>query len=76
MLEDLKAEHKIVITLEDGVLDGGFGEKITRFYGNSTIKVLNYGAKKEFTDRTPLEELYTRYHLTKELIVEDILKIR
>ena len=76
MLEDLKAEHKIVITLEDGVLDGGFGEKITRFYGNSTMKVLNYGAKKEFTDRTPLEELYTRYHLTKELIAEDILKIR
>ena len=43
LLEELKKEHKVVITLEDGVLDGGFGEKIARFYGNSDMKVLNYG---------------------------------
>lgn len=74
-LQSLKNNHKVVITLEDGVLDGGFGEKITRFYGDSDVKVLNYGAKKEFTDRIPLEELYKRYHLTKEAIVEDIANI-
>ena len=67
--------NKIVITLESGVLDGGFGEKITRFYGNSSIKVLNYGSFKEFTDRTPIEELYNRYHLTSELIIDDIKQI-
>lgn len=72
LLENLKENHEILITLEDGVLDGGFGEKITRFYGASSMKVLNFGAKKEFTDSVPLEELYKRYHLTKELIVEDI----
>ena len=72
LMENLKAEHKVVITLEDGVLDGGFGEKIARFFGNSEMKVLNFGAKKEFTDRASVEELYTRYHLTPELIVEDI----
>lgn len=72
LLESLKNEHNIVITLEDGVLDGGFGEKVTRFYGNSSMKVLNFGGKKEFTDRVPLEELYKRYHLTKELITEDV----
>ena len=72
MLEGLKANHSVVITLEDGELDGGFGEKVTRFYGNSSMKVLNFGSRKEFTDRVPLEELYNRYHLTKELIVEDI----
>lgn len=72
LLESLKNEHNIVITLEDGVLDGGFGEKITRFYGNSCMKVLNFGGKKEFTDRVPLEELYKRYHLTKEQITEDV----
>ena len=72
MLEKLKENHELVITLEDGVLDGGFGEKIARFYGNSDVKVLNYGGKKEFTDRVPTEELYERYHLTKELIAEDI----
>lgn len=72
MLETLKKDHSVVITLEDGELDGGFGEKITRFYGNSSMKVLNFGSKKEFTDRVSLEELYNRYHLTKELIVSDI----
>ena len=72
LLEDLKADHDIVITLEDGILDGGFGEKIARFYGNSDMKVFNYGGKKEFTDRIPLDELYERYHLKKELIVDDV----
>lgn len=72
MLNSLKDNHKVVITLEDGLLDGGFGEKVSRFYGNSDMKVLNFGAKKEFTDRVPLEELYQRYHLTPDLIVSDI----
>ena len=72
MLTDLLESHKLVITLEDGVLDGGFGEKISRFYGDKDMKVLNFGATKEFTDRVSMEELYERYHLTEELIVEDI----
>ena len=75
LLENLKSNHSLVITLEDGVLDGGFGEKISRFYSDSDMKVLNYGAMKEFTDRVSLDELYKRYHLTKELIVSDIQKI-
>ncbi len=75
LLESLKQNHKVVVTLEDGMLDGGFGEKVTRFYGNSEMKVLNYGSKKEFTDRAPLTELYNRYRLTKEQITEDILKL-
>ena len=76
LLNKLKENHEVVITLEDGVLDGGFGEKIARFYGNSNVKVLNYGAKKEFTDRIPLQELYNRYRLTKELILEDLESIK
>lgn len=72
LLDNLKTSHSVVITLEDGILDGGFGEKIARYYGNSEMKVLNFGAKKEFTDRVPLEELYKRYHLTTDLIVKDI----
>ena len=71
-LDELKANHDLVITLEDGVLDGGYGEKIARYYCNSGMKVLNFGAKKEFTDRTPMNELNKRYHLTTELIVKDI----
>lgn len=75
LLNELKKDHSLVITLEDGELNGGFGEKVTRFYGNSCMKVLNFGAKKEFTDRVPLEELYNRYHLTKELIVNDMKEV-
>ena len=75
LLENLKKDHDIVITLENGVINGGYGEKISRFYGNSDMKVLNFGGKKEFTDRMPLEKQYERYHLTKELIVEDISKL-
>jgi len=75
MLESLKAHHSVIVTLEDGELDGGFGEKITRYYGDSSVKVLNFGARKEFTDRTPIEELYTRYHLSNDLIVNDIQKL-
>lgn len=74
LLNSLKTSHKVVVTLEDGQVDGGFGEKISRYFGKSDIKVLNFGGKKEFTDRVPLEELYQRYHLTKELIVDDIKK--
>lgn len=72
LLEGLKASHKVVITLEDGILNGGFGEKIASYLGNSDLKVLNYGAEKEFTDRVPVEELYRRYRLVPELIVEDV----
>ena len=72
LLTDLLDNHELVITLEDGVLDGGFGEKISRFYGDKNMKVLNFGATKEFTDRVSLEELYERYHLTEDLIVNDI----
>ena len=75
LLNNLKQNHDLVITLEDGVLDGGFGEKITRFYGNSKMKVLNYGADKEFIDRVPMNELNQRYRLTKELIAQDIEKL-
>ena len=72
LLNKLKADHSVVITLEDGELNGGFGEKIASFYGDSDMKVLNYGALKEFTDRVPLDELYTRYRLKKELILDDL----
>src|SRR5574344_119757 len=72
MLEELKKEHKLVITLENGILSGGFGEKIASFYGNSDMKVLNFGGGKEFNDRTGLAPLYEKYHLTPELIVKDI----
>lgn len=75
MLDTLKRNHELVVTLEDGILDGGFGEKIARFYGPSNMKVYCLGGKKEFTDRISAQELYNKYHLTKEQIAEDVKKI-
>ena len=74
LLEELKDNHSLVVTLEDGVLDGGFGEKIARYYGSSDMKVLNYGARKEFVDRFDIEELLRNNRLTKQQITEDILR--
>ena len=73
MLEALKKDHAKVITLEDGILDGGFGEKIARFYGPADMKVYNYGLKKAFIDRYSVEEILRENHLTPEQIVQDVL---
>ena len=72
LLNDLKQNHNLVITLEDGVLDGGFGEKISRFYSSSNMKVINYGGKKEFLDRVSMIEIINKNRLREDLILEDI----
>ena len=75
LLDELKAEHDIVVTLEDGILDGGFGEKIARFYGTDKMRVFNYGLKKEFIDRYYYREILRENRLTPEQITEDVLKL-
>ena len=78
LLAMLADGHRLVATLEDGQLEGGWGEKVTAFYANSSntkashVRVLNFGAAKEFTDRVPLGELNERYGLTSETIVSRI----
>ena len=75
LLEELKANHDIVITLEDGILQGGFGEKIASFYGDSDIKVKNYGIEKAFYDRYNVNELLKANRITREQITEDVEKM-
>lgn len=78
LLTMLADGHRLVVTLEDGQLEGGWGEKVTAFYANSNnakashVRVLNFGASKEFTDRVPLDELNERYGLTTATIVSRI----
>ena len=67
--------HRLVVTLEDGVIDGGFGEKIARFYGTTPMKVLNFGAEKEFVNHVPMEKQYRKYDLTEEQIVMKIKEV-
>ena len=69
MLENLKANHEKVITLEDGALEGGFGEKIARFYGDSDMKTLCFGIKKGLYDRYDYQLLAKDNELTPEQIV-------
>lgn len=72
LLEQLKADHKLVITLEDGVLDGGFGEKVARYYGTSDMKVRCYGMHKQFIDRYDLHALLRECHIDPQLIADDV----
>lgn len=71
-LNELKKDHTVVATLEDGYLEGGFGAKIAAYYGSSDMKVLNFGIKKEFIDRYDASEVLKDNHLTPEQIAEDI----
>lgn len=71
-LNELKKDHAVVATLEDGYLEGGFGAKIAAYYGSSDMKVLNFGIKKEFIDRYDASEVLKDNHLTPEQIAEDI----
>lgn len=75
LLDSLKESHTVVATLEDGILDGGFGEKIARFYGDSDIKVKCFGLKKEFLDRYDVNEVLQKNRLTPEQIAEDCIKL-
>ena len=70
----MRGRHSLVVTLEDAQLSGGWGEQVTAYYanqdavkltdGNECMRVLNFGAAKEFTDRVPAQDLYERYGLT------------
>ncbi len=75
LLEELKKNHSVVATIEDGILNGGFGEKIARFYGADDMKVLNFGIEKAFYDRYNPQELLEENHLTPKQIADDILAV-
>ena len=74
-LDGLKKNHKLVITLEDGVLSGGFGEKIASYFGGTDVKVKNYGLEKKFYDRYKPAELLKELGVTSESIIADIKEI-
>lgn len=72
LLEELKKDHGLVITLEDGITSGGFGEKIASFYGTSNIKVKNYGLEKKFYDRYNPAGLLKELGMSTEQILADV----
>lgn len=75
MMKQLIKENKVIVTIEDGILDGGFGQKIASFCGKYDVKVLNYGIKKSFPDRYDVQKLLEENRITKKQIIEDINKL-
>lgn len=75
LLLELSTDHSVVVTLEDGVLDGGFGEKIARFYGSMPVQVQCYGLKKQFADRYDYKSMLEANRLTAPQIAEDVLRM-
>lgn len=74
-LHHLQENHDLVVTLEDGTVHGGFGETVARYYGPTDMKVLAFGAPREFADNVPLDVLYEWYHLTPQQIVDDVERV-
>ena len=75
-LNELTKDHHIVITLEDGELEGGYGQKIASYYGKTSMKVLNYGISKQFYDRYKPEDVLQQNHLDFEHILDDIRNVQ
>jgi 1-deoxy-D-xylulose-5-phosphate synthase len=75
-LNELTKNHNIVITLEDGELEGGYGQKIASYYGKTSMNVLNYGISKQFYDRYNPEDVLQQNHLDFEHILDDIQNIQ
>ena len=73
LLRSLQADHELVATLEDGSVDGGFGERIARFYGPTEMKTLCFGVRKALYDRYDVQQLLRDNGLTDEQVAESIL---
>ena len=73
LLDSLESEHQVVVTLEDGVLEGGYGQMIASYLGNTDIKIQNYGVEKTFHDRYNPKELLAENGVTVDNIVKNIL---
>ena len=75
LLDALKANHRLILTIEDGIIDGGFGQKVAAFYGaQDSVRVKNYGLPKQFFNRYNPDELARTYHLTAPQIAADVLR--
>lgn len=72
LLESLKVDHDYIISIEDGLIDGGFGSKIASYFANSSMKCYIYGVDKEYVDSVKFKSIINRYKLSEELIFEEL----
>lgn len=74
LLNELKADHQLVLTIEDGELMGGYGQNIASFYGDTDMKVKNYGISKAFHTDYNADELLAENGMSVEQLAEYIKK--
>lgn len=74
LLNSLKENHKLVVTVEDGIVEGGYGQTVASYLGNTVLKVQNYGIDKKFYDRYNVEELMKENGLTVDNIVKNVIE--
>ena len=75
LLDSLREKHRLILTIEDGILEGGFGQKVAAFYARTGgMRVLTYGLPKAFFNRYKPDELARKYHLTAPQIAADVLR--
>lgn len=75
LLDNLVKDHNVIVTIEDGIIEGGWGQNIASYLGTSSARVLNYGVKKAFYDRVNIAELMRESHLEPELIAADVKQV-
>lgn len=75
-LDKLADDNQIIVTVEDNILDGGFGQKVASYLGKRDLKILNYGQDRVYTDQTPVTEIYKKNHLTVTQISKDIQNLQ
>ena len=74
LLNSLEDNHKLVVTVEDGIIEGGYGQTVASYLGNTELKVQNYGINKKFYDRYNVEELMEENGLTVDNMVKNIIE--
>ena len=75
LLDNLVKDHDVIVTIEDGIIEGGWGQNIASYLGTSSARVLNYGVKKAFYDRVNIADLMRESHLEPELIAADVKQV-
>ena len=73
LLDRLCEDHDVIVTLEDGILEGGFGQKIASYLGDKNVRVLNYGFIKKFYDGMSAKDALEESRITPDCIAQDII---
>ena len=75
LLLELAKTHEVFVTLENGVIEGGFGQKVATSLGETNAKVLVRGLSKEFYDKVSFADLCEKNHLNPSQVAKDVMQV-